>query len=292
MLNDFRQSLKGKTVVVTGAGQGIGRVVALAVAAVGANVILLSRTEKDLAALQKELYGIGNGDGKKHEYHALDVSDFSAMQNLSRTLASTHKNIDGLVNCAGILGPVGRLDTIDLQAFLRTMQINLMGTVHACALFSSLMQNRHAKIVNFSGGGAIGALANYSAYACSKAAVVRLTENLSIEFASLGIEVNAVSPGFVATRIHQGTLQAGEKAGKDYLESTKKRLESGSVPPEKAAELVVWLLSNESNGVNGKLISAPFDDWKNSDFVQALKEKKNLGTLRRIDDRYFSEKVV
>jgi 3-oxoacyl-[acyl-carrier protein] reductase len=151
------------------------------------------------------------------------------------------------------------------------------------------MKNRNAKIVNFSGGGAATPFPNYSAYAAGKIAVVRLTENLAEEFKPLGISVNAVAPGFVVTRLHDQTLRAGEKAGKSFLEGTKKQIEKGGVPPEKAADLTSLLLSGQSDGINGKFISAPWDPWGETEFIEKLKSSKHLATLRRIDRMNFTE---
>lgn len=197
--------------------------------------------------------------------------------------------MDGLVNCAGIYGPIGPLNEIDVEDFAKAIQINFLGTVFMCHYFAPLMANRSAKIVNFSGGGAATPFPNYSAYATSKIAIVRLTENLAEELKPLGISVNAIAPGFVITRLHEQTIQAGERAGKSFLENTKKQMDGGGVPPEKAAELSVYLLSDQSAGINGKFISAPWDDWKNLAFAERLKKEKNFAVLRRIDGKTFSE---
>lgn len=278
--------LKGKKIFITGGSMGLGLAVAEKCAQAGARVILASRTEKDLKKAVKTL------EEKHPAGHAsirLDVGSESRVKKAAAWVKEKFGSIDGLVNCAGVYGPIGRLDQIDMDDFTDTIRINFLGTVYMCHHFLPLLKGPGARIVNFSGGGAATPFPNYSAYATSKIAVVRLTENLSQELEPLGIAVNAVAPGFVITRLHQETLKAGKKAGASFLESTKKQIEKGGVPPEKAANLTVFLLSRESDGINGKFISAPWDGWEDPSFVEKLKTRKGLATLRRIDDRSFVE---
>lgn len=281
------QLLDNKVVLVTGGSLGIGFAVAQKCAQNGARVIIASRTERDL---KNSIEKLNAESGKSHDYYVLDVSSRSSVQKCSRWIKGKYGFLDGLVNCAGIYGPIGPLNEIDVDEFTQAIQINFLGTVYMCHYFADLMKNRNAKIVNFSGGGAATPFPNFSAYATSKIAVVRLTENIAAEFQPLGISVNAVAPGFVITRLHDQTLTAGEKAGKSFLENTKKQIESGGVPPEKAANLTAFLLSDKSNGINGKFISAPWDDWGNQSFVEKMKNQKNFVTLRRIDDKSFFER--
>jgi NAD(P)-dependent dehydrogenase (short-subunit alcohol dehydrogenase family) len=148
--------------------------------------------------------------------------------------------------------------------------------------------NFHRKIVNYSGGGAATPFPRYSAYATSKIAIVRFTENLSLELAEDGFDVNCVSPGFVLTRLHQDTLAAGSKAASHaFYENTRKQIESGGVPPEKAADLTAFLLSSGSDGITGKFIAVPWDAWENKDFRDRLRTDRDFATIRRIDDKTF-----
>jgi 3-oxoacyl-[acyl-carrier protein] reductase len=138
------------------------------------------------------------------------------------------------------------------------------------------------KIVNYSGGGAASPFPNYSAYATSKIALVRYTENIALELAAESIDINCIAPGFVITRLHRQTLAAGsEAAGASFYEGTKKQMESGGVPPEKAADLTAFLLSDESDGITGKFISAPWDPWDSLEFQGRLRSDKDFCTIRR-----------
>ena len=191
---------------------------------------------------------------------------------------------------AGIFGSIGTLDCVDLDEFEYAIKSNFLGTVYTCHYFAPLMKKRGARIVNYSGGGATSPFPNYSAYATSKAAVVRLTENLAEEYKPLDIAVNAVAPGFVVTRLHKETFRDGKKAGKQYLDFIKKQVAQGGVPPELAAKLTSFLLSHHSAGINGKLVSANWDEWQKPEFVERLRSEKNLATLRRIDGINFLAK--
>ena len=151
------------------------------------------------------------------------------------------------------------------------------------------MENEWRASKELCGGGAATPFAHYSAYATSKVAIVRLTENLSIELAD--IDINCVAPGFVITRLHQQTIEAGSRnAGDAFYEGTKKQMETGGVPPEKAADLTSFLLSSNSDGITGKFISAPWDPWTNEDFIDQLRQDKDIATLRRIDNKTFFKK--
>ena len=122
--------------------------------------------------------------------------------------------------------------------------------------------------------------------------MVRFTENFAIELQEESFDINCVAPGFVATRLHKETLEAGEKrVGNSFFENTKQQLEKGGVSPEIAANLTVFLLSEESDGITGKFISAPWDPWGDKGFQDLLRNEKDYATLRRIDNKTFFKKV-
>ena len=245
-------------------------------------MIAVARQSAQLADLVAEL-------GPAHSRLPLDVSDpqawADAMPDIDRD-----GPIHGLVAAAGVLGPIGSIDEIDPRELRRTLAVNLEGT--ALALHHLLPRIERAgggAAVTFSGGGATGPLARYDAYAASKAGVVRLTENVALDFAPRGVTVNAVAPGFVATGIHEGTLRAGPRAaGVDYFDRTRADLAAGGVPPELTADLVTFLLGPAAREISGKLISAQWDPWREQQFRLRLATEPSLGTLRRIDDHAFT----
>jgi NAD(P)-dependent dehydrogenase (short-subunit alcohol dehydrogenase family) len=280
--------LDNKTIIVTGGSLGIGFEISKKIALEGGTVIMVARNKDDLINATNYLEKIS---GNKHYYFCTDISKLT---NCLKFAKFTYESSDiyGLINCAGIYGPIGSTKDVNMKDFFETIEINLMGTIYMCNLFSNsktYITNKR-KIINFSGGGGTSPFPNYSAYATSKAAIIRFTENLAIEL-SENFDVNCIAPGFVATRLHQATLEAGSDiVGEDFYQSTINQLNNGGVSPELAANLAIFLLSDDSNGITGKIISAPWDDWSNSDFQELLKNDKDFATLRRIDNKNYFKK--
>jgi len=266
--------------LVTGGSLGIGRAVASELARRGWIVTIVARGQTDLDAALAQLPGAG------HRALALDVADEAAWG----AAASDLGRLDGLVCAAGVLGPIGRIGGYAPADFESTLRINVLGTllaVHSC--LPALRRSDAGAIVTFSGGGATAPLPRFDAYAASKAAVVRLTENLAATLAEENLRINSVAPGFVVTRMHDQTLAAGpEVAGEAYFQKTGQQVAAGGVPPEAAAELTAFLLSAESSPVTGKLLSAQWDPWRDPQFQARLASERDLATLRRVDDQFFT----
>lgn len=269
--------LKDKTYIVTGGSKGIGLAISKKIIDEGGSVICCARNKPDIDL------------GKDFIFEKLDVSDNYDVLSFMYKIKDKF-NVNGLVNCAGVYGAIGKTTDVNLAKFLNTLQINLMGTIYMSTSFVNIFGG-NCKIVNFSGGGAASPFPNYSAYSTSKIAIVRFTENLSIELKDENVEVNCVAPGFVATTLHNETLNVGpESAGDDFYKNTVDKMKYGAVPPEKASDLTVFLLSEESNGITGKFISAPWDPWQEKDFQDLLRNDKDFATLRRIDNKQFFKK--
>ena len=282
--------LKSKKIIVTGGSQGIGLAVAEACAIQGAEVIIVARGQNDLDESLHKIHSLSN---QNHLAYSLDVSNLKSIVAFSEWIKEKNLEIDGIVNCAGIYGPIGKTSQVDMEDFSKAININFLGTVYMCNVFAPLLKsNSNKKIVNFSGGGAATPFPNYSAYASSKAAIVRFTENLAIEMEEDKFDINSIAPGFVITRLHQDTISAGSSVvGSDFYDNTKKQIKEGGVPPEKAADLTVFLLSDSSNGITGKFISAPWDPWEEKAFQEKLKSENDFATLRRIDEKFLTSKT-
>ena len=272
-------TLRDRRILVTGGSQGIGREVARAAAEAGAEVVVAARGEAAVHATVAELPGEG------HRGVALDVAIEASWESAVNDIG---RPLHAVVSAAGVLDPVGLPGSFPPEQFLDTVKVNLYGTYLAVtACLPALRAAGDGAVVTFSGGGATSPMPRFDAYAASKAAIVRLTENLAYELAEDGITVNAIAPGFVATRMHDAVVAAGpDRAGEAY-ERTQRRLAEGGVSPRAAAELAVFLLSGEAGGTSGKLISAESDDWRDAEFRARLIADPDFATLRRIDDHLY-----
>jgi 3-oxoacyl-[acyl-carrier protein] reductase len=272
--------MSAKNVVVTGASLGIGRAIAEAFVRAGHHVVLCARTAGPLEQAARELAR----PFQKILAHPCDVSDEKQVRALADFTARELGGADVLVNNAGIQGPAGPLDEVDWNEWKRTIEIDLFGVALPCRAFIPQMKQRGAgKIINLSGGGATGPRPFFSAYAAAKTAVVRLTENLAEELRPFHIDVNAIAPGAVKTRLTSETIAAGaEKIGPTAHAEAMRIKQEGGCPPQLAADLCVFLASAECNGITGRLISARWDDWKSLPARRDELGGSDLYTLRRI----------
>ncbi|HLW59040.1 MAG TPA: SDR family oxidoreductase [bacterium] len=275
--------MQGNAAIITGGGRGIGEAVALAFAREGARVVLAARTATELERVAVKVREIG---GEVRIVPA-DVARPEDVDRVTRAALDAYGRIDALVNAAGILGPVGRVWEVDEGDWAQALQVNLYGTFLCCrAVLPHMVARRAGKIVNFSGRGATSPFPRFSAYAVSKVAVVRLTETLAEEVRDHNIQVNAIAPGMVDTRMQDHVLAAGERAGTELRRIRKLRdAGEGGVPADLAAQLTVFLASHKSDGLTGKLIAAPYDGWQSWDAARILELMAAPWlTIRRLDD--------
>lgn len=279
--------LKGKVAIITGASKGIGKAIAETFAKEGCNLTIVSRNVDEVRNTAGELkrYGVDVLPLK------CDVSNPVEVEEMVKKTIARFKKIDILVNNAGIYGPLGPLVDNDIGQWKSTVDINLMGTV-TCTKFvlPYMIKAKKGKIINLSGGGSGGPpTPTISAYVTSKVAVVRFAEVIAEEVKEHNIQVNSIAPGAVNTRLLDQVLAAADKLDKKFLERSIKQRETGGTPPEKAAQLALFLASDDSDGLTGKLISAVWDDYQN--FSKKLDEinRTQIYTLRRIDNDTYKE---
>jgi NAD(P)-dependent dehydrogenase (short-subunit alcohol dehydrogenase family) len=272
--------LEDKVSIITGGSGGIGKAIAKAFAREGSHLILNSRTASELEATKREIEGLSP---VKVEIFPADISQAKQVKDLVDFTLERFATVDILVNCAGVLGPVGLSSEVDAGKWLEAIQINPFGTFLCIqAVLPIMMKNKKGKIINFSGGGAVSPRPRFSAYSTSKAAVVRLTETLAGEVSEHNIDINAIAPGAVNTKLLDEVLKAGKAAGKEELAKAIKQKQEGGTPPEKAAELAVFLASPKSDGLTGRLISVVWDNWQ--EIPKHLDEimSSDIYTMRRI----------
>ena len=252
--------LNGQVAVITGAGRGIGRAIALAYAREGARLALAARSESEL----QEAVSVASELGAEAIAVPTDVTNPEDAERLARRAVECFGRIDVLVNNAGISGPVGPLQGNDIGDWVNTITVNLTGTFLVCRAVIPVMLNQSCgKIINLSGAGATNAWSNMSAYCSSKAAVVRLTEVLAQELDGKGITVNALGPGSVHTSMWDRMTEQAADAGADFIHQLGLRVTSGGgASIDECAELAVWLASDASGSLTGRLISATTDDFR------------------------------
>ncbi|MCF7689292.1 MAG: SDR family oxidoreductase [Cephaloticoccus sp.] len=273
--------LNQRNTLVTGGSQGLGRHIVEAYLTAGANVHFCARTAADVERTQREL-APGLSPGQRLIGTVCDIGVPADVDALFAAIGQAGP-LHVVVNNAGIYGPIGPTEEISLADWNQTWQVNVTGTLLVCQHAVRAMKPLGGgKIITISGGGATNPMPRLVAYAATKAAVVRMTETLAEEYREDHIDVNAVAPGALRTRMNQQVLEAGpDKAGAEFYAKNQQWADGGAADPSLAAALCVWLASPESHGITGKLISAQWDPWKEPDKFRAL-ATGDVYTLRRI----------
>ncbi len=283
--------LEGRAALITGANQGLGLEIARAYLRAGASVMLCARDAQLLEQAREELER-GIAPGQQVRSREADVSKPDQVEALVEETLATFPQIHVLVNNAGVYGPMGPIETVDWAAWMRAIEINVYGSVLTCrALLPHFRSRGYGKIVQLSGGGATNPLPRISAYAASKAAIVRFAETLAEEVKDANIDVNAIAPGALNTRLLDEVLGAGPgSVGQAFYDRALKQRDQGGAPLERGAALAVFLGSAASDGITGKLISALWDPWESFDLHRDDLRDTDVYALRRIvpSDRGFT----
>jgi NAD(P)-dependent dehydrogenase (short-subunit alcohol dehydrogenase family) len=281
--------LENRCAIITGANQGLGLEIARAFLREGASILICARDRAKLENAREHLAGFA----KKDQQVIAEVANVAREQDVERLVSRAVEelgNVQILVNNAGIYGPKGTIDEVDWNEWVKTIEVNLYGSVLMCRhLIPHMKERGYGKIVQISGGGATNPLPRISAYAASKAAIIRFAETLAEEMREHRIDVNAVAPGALNTRLLDEVLEAGPaKVGKAFYERALKQKKEGGAPLDRGADLCVFLASEESDGISGKLLSAVWDPWEELPH-HVLDLAGDVYTLRRIlpKDRGF-----
>jgi len=276
-------TLAGRTALITGATRGLGLEIARAYLRAGARGICICG--RDPVALEGALAELAQlaGPGQRVLGLPADLSVVEDVERLVQSALDVLGELTILVSNAGVYGPKGTLERVDWAEWVRTVEVNLFGSVlPARALLSHFIRRGYGKIVQLSGGGATRPLPRLSAYAASKAAVVRFAETLADELREHRIDVNAIAPGALNTRMLDEILAAGpELVGEDLHRRALQQQSSGGVPLRRGAELAVFLGSAASDGITGKLLSAVWDPWPELP-ARRVELDSDIYTLRRI----------
>jgi NAD(P)-dependent dehydrogenase (short-subunit alcohol dehydrogenase family) len=237
---------------------------------------LLEQARDEVAALARP--------GQQVRAMRADVSNPSDVAALVGAAVAQLDAFQVLVNNAGVYGPMGSIDDVDWNQWTRAMEININGSVLPLrAVLPHFRAQRYGKIVQLSGGGATNPLPRITAYAASKAAIVRLTESVALDVKEYGIDVNSIAPGALNTRMMDQLLAAGPGAvGDEFYARMKQMATGGTTPLEVGAALAVFLGSSASDGITGRLLSAPWDPWDTLQQHRGDLDPSDIYTLRRI----------
>ena len=252
-------TIRGKVAIITGAGKGIGRGIARAYTSEGAMLVLVSRTLAQVEDAADE----ARAAGAQASALAVDVSKPDDVRRMVEHTLERFSRVDVLVNNAAILGPVGPLHLNDAEHWAQAVNINVTGLMLCChAVLPHMIEQGGGKIINLSGAGVTRASETISAYGTTKAAVVRFTETLALEMLPHNVSVNALGPGQIDTDLLD-PMASEDSLIEPAMGAMVRRTKSGrGAPLEEAAALAVWLASDASDGLSGRLISATQEDWR------------------------------
>jgi NAD(P)-dependent dehydrogenase (short-subunit alcohol dehydrogenase family) len=278
----MNQPLLNKVALVTGASRGLGLEIAIRMARDGAHLFLSAR---DAAVLESAAARVASHCTSLQK---IRICAFDLAKNadaLADRALSEFAAVDILVNNAAIQGPIGAFDSIDAADWKAVFDVNLFAPARLSQrLIPSMKKIGGGKIINLSGGGAASPRPHFSAYGASKCALVRLAETLAEELRNDRIDVNAVAPGPMNTRMLDELLAAGPECAPREYEAAVKRSREGGTSPDRAAALVAWLASPASDGITGKLLSAVWDDWERLGERREQLRGSDLYTLRRVTE--------
>jgi 3-oxoacyl-[acyl-carrier protein] reductase len=258
-LSDFSAAIRDKNVLITGAGRGIGKRLAMGFAAAGARVGLLARSQPELDVAKLEIEHAGGNTLRI----LADVRDSEQMQAAVERMQWEFGTTHVLICCAGVLGPIGPFVNADMKLWAEAIEINLLGVAHSCrAVLPQMIERRSGKVIVLVGGGSSHGRPNLAAHSVSKTGVVRLVETVAEEVRDCNVQLNCMDPGPSFTSMTDEILHAGAAAGTSELEEAQRIQVTGGTPASKQIQMALFLASPQSNHISGKLMLATDDPKK------------------------------
>ncbi len=270
-----------QTIIITGANSGLGLRISLFFIQKNYELVLCSRKLTNIKKILKKHKDINY---KKIHFVESDISkkkDINKIKNIIKK--KLNNNVDVLINNASIIGPIGAFSDNKINDWIKTINTNLIGSAMMTLLVIPFFKKKkRGKIIQIAGGGASGPFPNFSSYASSKAGIVRFMETISKELEKYNIDVNCVAPGILNTNMQKKVIKAGSKRiGADYYKKISKNINKNN-DFNKPINLIEFLISDKSNGITGKLISAVWDNWQIFSKNKKKLKKTDVFTLRRI----------
>ena len=245
-------SLKDKVAIITGAGRGLGRSVALAFGRQGAKIVLAARSKEEIDHVAEQLRSLR----KDAIAIPTDVADEGQVNQLVKKTLELYGTVDILVNNAGARGSIGPIHHTSLSDWEQALKVNLTSAfLCSKAVLPTMMSKKGGKIINVAT--TMTPRPNLTPYMVAKAGLIQFAKQLSRELKDYNIQVNVIHPGVIDTRMQEELRKAGTKAiGTDMFERLK---EEGILQsPDEPAKLILFLASTAADGINGEYLS--FDD--------------------------------
>jgi NAD(P)-dependent dehydrogenase (short-subunit alcohol dehydrogenase family) len=283
---------KKKTIIITGASQGLGLEISKSLLLADYNIAICSKNNRRLIKAYNYLLNFKKKD-QKIFFKSLDISNQKQVASFIKLSILKFGKIYGIVNNAGILGPIGKFEKLDIKKWKKTIDVNLYGSLYTIlSLIPHFKKNKKGKIIQLSGSGALSPMQNFTAYSASKAAIVRFADTIALELKDYNIQINSIAAGPINTKILDEIIKTGaKKVGNFYNKNIQKQTENGGLPLVKVTELVSYLLEDESKFINGKIISPKWDNWEKWKKNKKFFKNTEVFTLRRLKgkDRNYSK---
>tara|TARA_B100000242_G_scaffold232790_1_gene172776 strand:- start:3692 stop:4513 length:822 start_codon:yes stop_codon:yes gene_type:complete len=249
-----------RTILITGTTSGLGEFITLNLLKKGHKILGLSRSDlSDKSPLK-------HYDNVLYFHKKCDLSDQEQIMNIENLFSiEALGSLSAIISNAGIHGPIGNLKDADTDEFIKSLNVNLVAPFLIAKKLLPVMCSNYLnrpKFIQLSGGGATKPMYFALGYAASKTAVVRLMNSIAVEYKDI-CDINSLAPGVLNTKLLDEVIDAGtEKVGAEYFNNIKKQKDDGATDMGKAYKLIEFLLSSDSDGLTGKLISAVWDDYQ------------------------------
>lgn len=265
--------------LVTGAGRGIGKRLSIGFASKGARVGLLARSKAELDLCHLEIEHAGGTALRLRT----DVSDYEqTCASVERMRVHFNKPVQVVICAAAVQGTVGPFVESSPRSWGEVIHTNLTGVMNTCrAVLPQMIERRSGKIIVLTCGGASSGRPNFALYAATKAAVARFVESLAAEVSEHNVQINSISPGDTYTHMTDQILSAGERAGWRESEHAQQTRLTGGTAPDKQLELALFLASEQSNHISGRLIGV-MDDWKKLKTGMISAEQYTLRRMQKV----------
>lgn len=280
----MNSELSKKYIIITGASGGLGFVLSNYLFKHGYSLWLLTSKSSTKKKLESHYKSLISKKKNKVIIDFFDLSNSTKRKLFEKKILKFKYQIYALINNAAIQGPIGPSWTLTENFIEKTIKINLLGPIFLSkVIVPKMIKNKEGVILNLSGGGATAARENFSSYAVSKTGLVRYSEILAAELKKFNIRVNALAPGVMKTKMLDNILLAGQtNSGSNEYKIASELLSKKQFSFQSVIDLIVFLLSKDSEKISGKLISAKWDNWKNFKKHHKQLMKSDILTLRRI----------